>query len=106
MGHGKRVCMIFWWFFMKHKSISGSITRLRYGPASGFLLDARPLKGFQPNPATGNSNVAQNKLKFPVQIGSDERVPKTGDRLGSQTILESPKSVDTPSLVSGNTDAC
>ena len=36
-----------------------------------------------------------------VCIGSDERVPKTGDRLGSQTILESAKSIDPPSLVSG-----
>ena len=66
-----------------------------------FLLHARPLKGFQPNPATGNSNVAQNKLARMACIGPDERVPKTGDRLGSQTILESPKSVDTPSLVRG-----
>ena len=30
---------------------------------------ARPLQGFKPNPATGNSNVAQNKLEFPLQIG-------------------------------------
>ena len=32
---------------------------------------ARPLKGFKPNPATGNSNVAQNKLKLPIQIDTN-----------------------------------
>ena len=38
----------------------------------------RPFKGFESNPATGNSNVAQNKLTRMLCIGSDERVPKTG----------------------------
>ena|ERR1719253_389476 len=63
--------------------------------------DVQPLQGFLPNPATGNSNAAHNKSEFPAQIGSDEPVPEAGDRLGSQTILESPESVDSASLVSG-----